>query len=385
MLLRVPIFAVALTFGTPVFAGQRHTPPPEHGPIFRLGVSLVQLDVVVTDRRGRHVHDLGPADFEVLQNGRPQPIVDAIYVQQDRASPAGAGSPQGAQIGLRSTGIGHISALAPSAAGDIGRRVLAILVDDARMSFAGIYFTRDALLRFVADDFRHGDLAGLIRSSGGRSPETLTSGREELAQSIRRLSFRDARALVASDEILGRYCVLPWLAARLDALLVNRLLGRMHDVVETLRPLPGRKAIVLVSEGFWSGDDRQRGLQDLVDSANRCGVAIYAVDPRGLEIPCGADGEESLHSCYAQLNTRDALHFLAAETGGFAVVNTSNLRGGLERIANDQRGYYLVGYQPEVDTFRNAADPEYLKVKVAVKRKGLKVRSRRGFYAVPTQ
>jgi VWFA-related protein len=114
-------------------------------------------------------------------------------------------------------------------------------------------------------------------------------------------------------------------------------------------------------------------------------VALYAIDPRGLEIPCGADSDNSLHSCYLTAsNTHDALHYISGETGGFAVVNTSNLGGGLERILHDQQGYYVIGYQPDSDTFGDGTDPKYHKVTVKVKKKGLKVRSRQGFYAVPT-
>ena len=49
-------------------------------PIFRLTVSLVQLDAVVTDRHGRHVTTLGPDDFEVYQDGHPQPVTAVTYV-----------------------------------------------------------------------------------------------------------------------------------------------------------------------------------------------------------------------------------------------------------------------------------------------------------------
>lgn len=386
MLLRVPILAVALTLGPPVLAAPGHTPGNELRPIFRLGVSLVQLDVVITDRKGRHVTDLGPEDFEVVQNGKPQRVVGAIYVPTDAGLPTTDGGPVRYTVfSQRPRGIHGTDALQPPDRSPVAGRVVAFVVDDARMSFSGVYFTRDALLRFVSDDFRRGDRFGLIRASDSRSREVLTSIREEFAQSIRGLSFRDARALVASDEVLGRYCGLPWHAARLDAMLVNRLLGRVDEVVDALRRLPGRKAIVLVSEGFGSGDDRHRRLKDLVDGANRSGVAIYTMDPRGLELPCGVDGSVSLHSCYAtQENTQDALHFIAGETGGFAVINTSNLRGGLARILNDQRGYYLIGYQPDHDTF-SGTQSEYHKVKVKVRRKGLRVRSPQGFYAIPTR
>jgi VWFA-related protein len=263
------------------------------------------------------------------------------------------------------------------------------------MSFGSIYFTRDALSGFAARYVRPGDLVGLVRTSGSRYPEVLTALPEELRQSIQRLSFTDMRAL-ADD--LGQWCLLPELRARLDSMLVKRLLARLDDVIETLRPLSGRKAIALVSEGIrqaTTGPGRfqatrtlqvylQRRLRDLVDRANRAGVVIYALDPRGLEIPCSTDADVPLDACLSSDSGQDALHYISGETGGFAVVNTSNLRAGLTRILHDQQGYYVIGYQPDSDTFGNGTDPKYHRVKVKVRKKGLKVRSRQGFYAVPT-
>ena len=62
-------------------AGQEGKADPN--PIFRLSVSLVQLDAVVTDRKGHHVTDLGPSDFLVMQDGRPQPVTAVAYVRAD--------------------------------------------------------------------------------------------------------------------------------------------------------------------------------------------------------------------------------------------------------------------------------------------------------------
>ena len=73
----------------------------------------------------------------------------------------------------------------------------------------------------------------------------------------------------------------------------------------------------------------------------------------------------------------------AGETGGFAVVNANDLPGALNRIAGDLRGYYLIGFQPDADTF--SSDGRFRKIRIKVKRPGLKVRTRAGFYGVPTQ
>jgi len=93
-------------------------PSPRDTPIFRLTVSLVQLDVVVTDGKGRHVTTLGPEDFEVYQDGRRQPVTAVSYVDN-------------AEVWEDTSGLAPLppEALRPRDA----RRATAIVVDDLRM------------------------------------------------------------------------------------------------------------------------------------------------------------------------------------------------------------------------------------------------------------
>jgi hypothetical protein len=144
-------------------------------------------------------------------------------------------------------------------------------------------------------------------------------------------------------------------------------LGRVEDAIHAVRTQPGRKAVVLVSDGFvlfgpgFANVEVREAMRRLVDRANRAGVVIYAVDARGLVCGC--------------LTAAD-------KTGGFAVVNTNGIPGALERIAGDLRGYYLIGFQPDADTF--SSDGRFRRIRITVKRPGVKVRTRAGFYGVPT-
>ena len=89
----------------------------------------------------------------------------------------------------------------------------------------------------------------------------------------------------------------------------------------------------------------------------------------------------------AQLNdTQTGLIYLAKQTGGFPVINSNDLAGGIKRVMDDQRGYYLVGYRPDESTF----DPKtgrrrFHQFSLKVKRPGLTVRTRKGFYGVPEE
>jgi VWFA-related protein len=176
-------------------------------------------------------------------------------------------------------------------------------------------------------------------------------------------------------------------------------LNRVGNVIEAVRELPGRKTVVLVSEGFvMFGSASDGGLvrdamRVLVDRAKRAAVVIYAVDPRGLVVtsPGAADGGGAQSAALAAQRamglraTQDGLRFVAGETGGFAVVDNNDIPGAFRRVMDDQRGYYLVGYQPETSTFGPGSERLFRRLKVKVTRPGLRVRARAGFYGIPTE
>src|SRR5690606_27529214 len=176
---------------------------------------------------------------------------------------------------------------------------------------------------------------------------------------------------------------------------------RIREAIKALRPLPGRKSVVLVSEGFSIGGlgmDHafiRDALQRLVDESNRAGVVIYGLDPRGL-VPIGPSAADAgmgprrlaaLHRLRgaALRESQDGLRYVTGQTGGFAVVNSNDLALGMQRIMTDQRGYYLIGYQPEPGTVIVSRDEKFRRLKIKVKEKGLRVRTRAGFYARPTE
>ncbi len=361
----------------------------DRAPIFRLSVSLVQLDAVVTDRKGHHVTDLGPSDFVVMQDGRPQPVTAVAYVRAEEPL-------------VDESGIPLVSR--PTSPRD-ARRVIALVVDDSRMSFESVARTRTVLRRFVDEQLLPDDLVCLITTSGGiGSKWDFTYGRAELKAAAARLRFSlwNATTRSAMDPIDGSMLGgQSEIDATLERTFAINALNRMFDVINAVHELPGRKTIVLVSEGFamfGPGDYHsliRDAMQRLVDRANRAGVVVYAVDPRGLVFTglSAADNPASMRAALdgmalrnaALRETQDGLRFVAGETGGFAVVNNNDLRGALGRVMADQSGYYLIGYQPPQGTFARDPTPDFHRLKIKVTRKGLSVRTRAGFYPFETE
>jgi hypothetical protein len=179
----------------------------------------------------------------------------------------------------------------------------------------------------------------------------------------------------------------------------------LFAIVRMLGRLPGRKSVVLFSEGISIPTAAARLFSGVIDAANRANVSIYTIDAAGLRaeseqkkvggmVNSAGGGVESSYSADAaggplsanfELN-EDALRSdpatglrqLARETGGQAFNNTNNLKPAFERIESDLRNYYMLGYTP----INSAYDGRFRTIQVKVKRSGLTVAARKGYFAV---
>ena len=194
----------------------------------------------------------------------------------------------------------------------------------------------------------------------------------------------------------------------------ENLQQRLFSLVSTinaLRSLPGRKAVVLVSEGFptapqgadplgfktplislFFGNSENRGAVALTtEVANRASVVLYTVDPQGLVVDFPTASEEDFAvsarlmraRALARFDAQGSLQDMADATGGLAIANRNDLPGGFGDVLRDQGAYYLIGFEPKAKTFTKAADtPKFHKIKLSVNRTDVRVRTRDGFYGV---
>jgi VWFA-related protein len=201
-------------------------------------------------------------------------------------------------------------------------------------------------------------------------------------------------------------------------------LGAVSFIVRSLGDLPGRKSVLLFSDGFrlfaknktrirdnssGGGQPGIKGeststvqnsrilesLRRLTDQANRSAVVIYTMDARGLQTLSLTASDSTTDDSPAELeqqlfdrrqeyfDTQSGLEYLSRLTGGFSIRDSNDFNKGIKRVLDDQSGYYLIGYRPEESTFDKATGRrQFHKVTVKVKRPGLHVRSRSGFYGV---
>jgi hypothetical protein len=171
-----------------------------------------------------------------------------------------------------------------------------------------------------------------------------------------------------------------------QAVARNRItLSMLKRVLESLIASRGRKSVILVSDGFIN-DPSLEDFKEVVKASRRANAAIYSVDSIGLaSLPVEFSAESSspiaamdvgasfMDESMATSGNDD----LAFDTGGFAVRNSNDLTRGIERIADESRVYYLLGYMPT-----NARqDGKFRKIEVRVNRKDIKIRARKGYYA----
>jgi VWFA-related protein len=168
----------------------------------------------------------------------------------------------------------------------------------------------------------------------------------------------------------------------------NYLPPQMRDPVASM-PGTGNPAHGNASVGDSMGEQRVRffsqaemisDLKDVFDLANKNNVSIYALDPRGL----AAFEHDVNEAVNMQMDaemlklTTDSIRILAENTDGRAIVNQNDLSRGLKQIVRDSSAYYLVGY----NSSKAPTDGKFHEIKVKVKRSGVEVRHRQGYFAL---
>jgi VWFA-related protein len=404
----------------------RPLPPPPPTPaapadddeVVRVNVNLVQLDAVVTDRDGRQVTNLRPEDFEIFEDERPQQITHFAYVSADPTAPASSNSNASAPAPTeRLTPPAVLKPLRPSEV----RRTIALVFDDLNTSFESVPPLRAALRKYVEEQVGPGDLVAVIRTGGDAGAlQQFTSDRRQLLAAVERMRWNpcSSRGIHITTPVpdTSNGLLPPPIGGLCGGRPVQGTLGVLKFILGGMRELAGRKSLVVFSDSLTievkegddgtispvsssdeDGDSTDGGTsyaylyQRIAAAAIRASVVIYGVDTRGLPalMPSAIDHTSGMNgqAISALISSREremmagreGQSLLASQTGGFVIYNTNDLNLGLRRIAEDLKGYYLIGYRPAAQTF----DRRFHKFGVRLKNHpGLSVRTRRGFYGV---
>ena len=383
-------------------------PQPQRPPVIRSGINFVSVDVIVTDRKtGEVVLDMKQADFEVREDKKPQRVETFETVKIDPLVNEGRAPKE-----IRSLFDEENEARQPNV------RLFVMLLDDYHVRRGNDLAVKKPLIDFVQNQLAPQDMVALMYPLTPVASLTFTRNRDSLVAAINKFEGRKG-LYEPRNEFEERYAYYP--AQTVENIRNDVSLGALKGAAVKLGGMrDGRKSIILVSEGFTStlpaqlndpvaafpggsgtrvapGVDPGAGnpriesqqffnsvdltnrLREAFDTVNRNNTSIYAVDPRGLSaFEYDINQGVSLQTDRTNLNqSLDTLHVLANNTDGRAIVNRNDLAAGMKQIMRDASGYYLLGY-----TSTSApTDGRFHTIDVRVKRPGVEVRARKGYWA----
>ena len=332
---------------------QTQQPPTPQVPVFRTGVNAVRVDVSVIGSNDLPVAGLQASDFTLTEDGIPQKIDTFQFLRLDGRPRPGASE----SLEIRNQDAGERAA----SRDDV--RVFALFLDDyhvERLPSITIPL-RDALVHFV-DTLGPTDVVALMDPLTPLSALEFTRARAALQAQIRQFEGRQGEIFPVkspAEEAQLRSGDIGRIRAQVSLSSLEALVTYLGSLKE------GRKTVVYVSEGPRIGaiSDLNSDVERVIRAANRGNVTINTLDPRGLGMtPFGGN---------------DVAYRLAHETGGRAIVNTNNLKDGLDHVVADASAYYLLGYVPA----RDFNDGKFHRIEVKVDRRRLRVEARRGYWA----
>ncbi len=380
-------------------------------PIFRAGVNVVRVDVIVTDKSGKPISDLKPDDFEVTEGGKAQKIETFKLVSLDGGLLAGLDAPP---VAIRTDADEEVEA----ARDDV--RLFAMFLDDYHVRKDSSLVMRQQLARFIETQLGPSDMIGLMSPLEAMAAVRMTRNHNAVQRALEQFEGRkyDYRPQNAAEESY----VYRVSAEQIEQIRNQVSFSAIKALIRHMGALKdGRKALILVSEGYSSvlppqlrdtggapaggtftpadstaGNDPREvtrqlfasvdintELRDIYDLANRNNVAIYAVDPRGLatsEFSIDQPAVNARTDSQYLNGTMDTLRVLAENSDGRAILNRNDLAIGMKQIIIDSSAYYLLGYNSTM----TAPDGKFHEIKVSlkVKRPGVEIRHRKGYWAL---
>jgi VWFA-related protein len=415
--------------------------------VVRVGANEVVLDVVVRDKKGRVVKDLSPSDFEVYEDGVRQNVTSFRLVTRG----AGA-SPSDGRVGA---GAGPPPAASPNTPGAAGRgveRVGAVALVFDRLSPESRVRARQAALAYLGGGLTPEDLVGVfgidlslrvyqpftnneqlvrrgIEGAGSQNSAPNVSRAQEIAAAAQNTSqiqsaadqtqagagpgSSDAQSMGGTGATMMDLAAAEMTQRSLETFdmlernqqgyaTTNALLA----VINSLARLPGRKTLVLFSDGIAIPSDVVSTFRTVISNANRANVSIYSVDAAGLRALSADQAAGRSLSTLGQQRLRQAgslndpgspmmrdlernedlmrsnpdsgLGQLAEQTGGFLVSNTNDPGARLRAAGEDMHTYYTLSYAPKNQNY----DGRFRQVSVKLTRPGLEVQTRKGYYAI---
>jgi VWFA-related protein len=389
---------------------------PQRPPVIRSGINFVSVDVIITDKKtGEVVLDMKQDEFEVREDRKPQKVETFETVKIDAELNAGI-----APKAIRSLYDEESAAREPNT------RLFILLLDDYHVRRGNDMVVKKPLSDFVQNQLAPQDMVAVMYPMTPVSSLTFTRNKDSLLESIKHFEGRKG-LYEPRNEFEERYAYYP--VETVENIRNDITLGALKGAAVRLGGMrDGRKSIIFVSEGltstvpaqlndpiaampgmpgrggqpsprgrgnpgtdpsttnprvesqqFFNSADLTNRIREAFEIVNRNNTSIYAVDPRGLAVfEYDINQGVGMQTDRMNLNqSLDSLRVLADNTDGRAIVNRNDLATGMKQIMRDMSGYYLLGYTSTAAP----TDGRFHTIDVRVKRPGVEVRARKGYFA----
>ena len=393
--------ALALLAGAVLSAQQ--PPPAAQRPqtTFRTGIDAVTVDVIVTDKQGNPVTDLTADDFEIKENNKIQKV--DTFKRVDLTSDKFDVDP------AKAAPILSMETMEREAARD-DVRLVTIFLDDYHTRKGNAMATRDKIARFV-NELKPRDMVAVMYPLTPTVAITFSRDHEGIARAVQKFIGRkyEYEPRYPQEQIYYRLS-----RAQIEELRNSIVIDALEGLSVYLGSLrQGRKTVLYVSEGmaasmpiemetngqvqsspgsvasqmrdradFQATAGLSMRMHDIFEAANRTNTSIYTLDPRGLatgEFDLSDPAPVPYESDRRVLNeSTDNLRVIADQTDGRAIIGRNDPMPALRQMLKDSSAYYLLGYT----STEAPRDGKFHEIKLNVKRKGLDVRYRKGYWAM---
>ena len=394
----------------PAPAGQQQAAEQPQQPTFRGGINFVRVDVIASARDGAVISDLQAGDFEVTEDGKPQKIETFKFVELDGGLMQNPDGPPPRQI--RTDADEEVEA----ARDDV--RLFAFFLDDYHVRRESSLASRQEISRFIETQLGPTDMVAIMYPLQPIASMRFTRNHDAIRRAIDQFVGRkfeyDPRNEYEQKIAYYPTEVVEKVRNQISLSALESLVSHMGGLKE------GRKTMVLVSEGYsnmlppqmrnpvasipglgnpaardpnagrddpnefraqtFANFDMQEDLRQIYQAANRNNVSIYPVDPRGLptsEFNIAENINSTTDRDYLN-STMDTLRIMAEQTDGRAILNRNDLTLAMKQIVRDASAYYLLGYSSAAAP----TDGKFHEIRVRIKRPGVQVRARKGYWAV---
>ena len=414
-----------------LLTGAAHTQAQEQEDVVKVKSNLVNIDVIVKDKKGKYISDLKAEDFTITEDGQSQKIefFDAPVVRTETRKPV--------ETTAQATATSTTTAT-PT------RNYVALVLDSQTTDFANLKPVREGAIKYVREQVTDADAVALLSVTNGlKMLQPFTQDKAKLIASIEQLGSPDAKTFEQKDiaenianlrefltnnpspdqitsnagganaarVLIAQHVLQQFIRLRtaLSLQQARPVLAALAAIAEGLRPIPGKKTVVLFSQGFVSPAVLDWQVQSTIDIANRANVAIYIIDSAGLRAGAPTSGalvpgsplagvsaitnqEQRIQAVggetvfdYArqegQTREYDILYRLSGDTGGKFLKGNNDIGLGLERINQEIQARYTLAYRSTNQNF----DGTFRKVKIEVRRPDTQIVSRSGYYAIPPE